>query len=76
MSMEINLAPQVSASTNPLGITFGATAYVQLRDDPKVILNKTLGTINLDAVDETGIFLSKGALSAIIPWSNILVFTY
>jgi hypothetical protein len=76
MGIEIDLAPQSSASTNPWGITFGATAYCQIKEDPKIILNKNLGIVNLDAIDETGLFLSKGQLSAVIPWSNIIVFTY
>lgn len=72
----IELAPQTTANTNPFGITFGASAECELIAEPEMIINKNLGVIDLDYINETGLMLSKGAVNAFLPWSNIIVLKY
>lgn len=72
----IDLVPQTTASTNPFGITFGSVASCELIQEPEVIINKSIGSIDLDYVNEAGLIVSKGTLTALIPWQNIIVLIY
>lgn len=76
MPIELDLAPQTTANTNPFGITFGSSAKCELRDTPEMIINKNLGIVDLDYVNESGLIFSKGANNGFVPWSNILVLKY
>lgn len=76
MANLIDLAPQTTANTNPFNITFGATAQLEFKQSPEMVINKSLGTVDLDYVNTTGLMLSKGSVSALIPWSNILAIIY
>lgn len=76
MAQEVTLSPTAGASTNPLGITFGATATMELLNIPEKIMNKNISGIELVKIDTTGIYVHKGPFNAIIPWSNIISFIY
>ena len=76
MPRVLDLAPQTSANTNPFGITFGASAECELIMEPEMIINKDLGTLDLDYINESGLIVSKGANNGFIPWSNIIVLKY
>ena len=76
MPVVLDLFPQTTANTNPFGITFGATATCEILNVPEMIMNKNIGTVNLDYVNETGLIFSKGPNNGFVPWSNILVLKY
>ena len=76
MSQTLTVIPTVAASTNPLNITFGATAIIEFKMTPERLLNKDVSGVALDMVDTVGAYVSKGPLSAFIPWSNIMSFVY
>lgn len=76
MSYQLEVLPTTGASTNPLGITFGATATIEFIQTPEKLLNKSIANIDLTMVDTVGAYLSKGTLKALIPWSNMISFTY
>jgi len=76
MSNAITINPTPGASTNPLGITFGATAKLEFMEVPERVLNKDISGIELTAVDLTGLYLHKGPLNAVIPWSNVVSLVY
>ena len=76
MPDEIQLTPAAGATPNPLGITLSTSASVQVFETPEPLVNKDITGIALDTVDAVGLYISKGSFSAIIPWDNIIVFTY
>jgi hypothetical protein len=76
MPQQLQLTPTAGASTNPLGITFGATATIEFLSIPEKLLNKNVSGIELTMVDTVGAYVNKGPLNALIPWSNILSFIY
>lgn len=76
MPQQLQLTPTAGASTNPLGITFGATATIEFKMTPEKLLNKDVSDVELTMVDTVGAYVSKGPLNAIIPWSNIISFIF
>lgn len=76
MGSEIEVTPTAGASTNPLGITFGASATIEFAQVPKNLLNKDVTGIELTKVDLAGAHLHKGPLNALIPWANMISFVY
>lgn len=72
----IETTPDAGATPNALGIVFGATAEIELINIPEMIINKSVTGLVIDTVDATGVYLSKGTLSAMIPWSNIKILIY
>lgn len=76
MANQITVNPTPAASTNPLGITFGATAQLEFSKTPEKLINKDVSGIELVMVDTVGVYLHKGALNALIPWSDIIVMQY
>ena len=72
----IELTPTAGASTNPLGITFGASAELEFSQTPEKVLNKNITGIELTMVDTVGVYVHKGPLNAVIPWGNILSLVY
>lgn len=76
MAKTIELIPTAGASSNPLGISFGATAELEFNIEPERIVNKNLTGVSLTMVDLTGVYVSKGIIRAFIPWSNVLSFVY
>lgn len=71
MANVIEVIPLASASTNPLGITFSATAEIEFIELPEKLVNKTIANLELKSVDATGLILTKSTLQAFIPWSII-----
>ena len=76
MASQITVNPTPAASTNPLGITFGATAQLEFVQSPEKLINKDVSGIELVMVDTVGVYLHRGALNALIPWSDIIVMQY
>lgn len=76
MALQQELIPTAGASTNPLGITFGATATIEFVQVPEKLLNKDVTGIELTMVDQVGAYVHKGPLNALIPWSNVASFIY
>lgn len=76
MSQTITVNPTAGASTNPLGITFGATAKLEFKMLPEKLINKDVTGINLTMIDTVGIYLNKGPLRALIPWGALIDFEY
>lgn len=76
MSYQLEVLPTTGASTNPLGITFGATATIEFIQTPEKLLNKSIANIDLTMVDTVGAYLTKGTYNALIPWSNMISFSY
>lgn len=76
MAYRFEVLPTAAASTNPLGITFGSTADIEVDLVPEKLINKSISNIDLDMVDSVGIYLSKGTFSALIPWSRVIVLSY
>lgn len=76
MALQQDLIPTAGASTNPLGITFGATAIIEFREIPEKLLNKDVSGIELTMVDQVGVYVHRGPLNALIPWSNIASFIF
>lgn len=76
MSYQLEVLPTTGASTNPLGITFGATATIEFIQTPEKILNKTVLNVSLTMVDTVGAYLTKGTYNTLIPWSNMISFSY
>lgn len=76
MSYQITTTPTTEASTNPLGITFGTSVDVEFIQAPKKLLNSDVTGLQLTMIDNVGIYLNKGQLNAIIPWSAIISFIY
>lgn len=76
MAYQLTVNPTPAASTNPLGITFGATAIIEFIQTPERLLNKDVSGVELTMVDSTGAYVEKGPLNALLPWSNILSFVY
>lgn len=71
MTTAIIINPTAGASTNPQGITFGATAQLEFISIPERVINKDISGIEL-----TGLYLHKGPLQALIPWSNVMSLVY
>lgn len=76
MANQITVNPTAGASTNPLGITFGATAMLEFYQLPERLINKDITNLELTMVDTTGVYLHKGVLNAVIPWSAIIAMQY
>ena len=76
MPQIVEVLPTAGASTNPLGMTFGATATIEFNNIPERIRNKDIPGIELTMVDYAGVYLEKGPLKALVPWSSITVLIY
>lgn len=76
MTTAITINPTAGASTNPQGISFGATAQLEFIAIPEKVINKDISGIELTAIDLTGLYLHKGPLLALIPWSNVMSLVY
>lgn len=76
MARTLIVEPTPAASTNPQGITFGATAVIEFKNIPERILNKEITGVALTKIDLTGLYVNKGPLSALIPWSSIVDLQY
>ena len=76
MSYQLEVTPQAGATPNDLGITFGATATIEFIQTPEKLLNKNVTGVELVTVDITGVYVTKGPLNALIPWSNMISFIY
>ena len=76
MSQSVTVNPTAGASTNPLGITFGATARLEFKMLPEKLQNRDVIGIDLTMVDTVGLYISKGPLKAIIPWGALIDFEY
>lgn len=76
MADKIQLTPTPGASSNPLGISFGATATLEFVQTPERVINKDVSGIELTMVDMVGVYLQKGPLEALIPWSNVVSLIY
>ena len=76
MPYVLECIPTPGASTNPLGITFGATADLEFISTPERLINKDVSGIELIMVDLTGVYLHKGPLNALIPWDNVASLVY
>ena len=76
MPVQLETTPTAGASSNPLGITFGSTATIEFKMTPEKLLNKDVSGVELTMVDMVGVYVHKGPLDALIPWSNIVSFIY
>lgn len=76
MAEKLIVVPTVGASSNPLGIIFGATATIEFIYTPEKILNKDVSGVQLTMVDSVGAYVTKGPFNALIPWSNMISFVY
>lgn len=74
-TIKLEVTPTAGASTNPLGITFGSTAKLEIHP-PEQLINKDITGVSLTMVDAVGVYLTKGPLSALVPWSQIIVLIY
>lgn len=76
MARTQTVEPTPAASTNPLGITFGATAEIEFIQMPEKLLNKDITGLELTKIDEIGLYVEKGPLNAFVPWSAIIDLQY
>lgn len=76
MARTLQVEPQAGATPNELGITFGSTATIEFLMTPERLINKDVSGVELITVDLAGVYVTKGPLKALIPWSNIISFVY